>query len=84
MPGNGAAIGNHPLQCRDRRDFELGQRDLRVTRVQGCPDYFDFASAANRGALSTMIGNAAPPQLGDALIGTVIGHATLDMVRAGC
>lgn len=42
------------------------QRALTVheaARIQGFPDYFDFAAVSYRTALTTMIGNAVPPQL---------------------
>ena len=67
----------HPDQMRALTPHE-------AARIQGFPDYFDFTAATNRGALSTMIGNAAPPQLGDTIVGTVLGHATLGMVQVGC
>lgn len=34
-----------------------------AARIQGFPDYFEFATVPTRGALATMIGNAVPPQL---------------------
>lgn len=39
-----------------------------AARIQGFPDYFDFSPCPTRSALATMIGNAVPPQLGDAVL----------------
>lgn len=38
-----------------------------AARIQGFPDYFDFSAVKTRTALSTMIGNAVPPQLSAAV-----------------
>lgn len=38
-----------------------------AARIQGFPDYFCFDDVRRRGALATMIGNAVPPQLTQAV-----------------
>jgi DNA (cytosine-5)-methyltransferase 1 len=43
-----------------------------AARIQGFPDYFDFSACPTRTALATMIGNAVPPQLGSAVVGTLL------------
>lgn len=43
-----------------------------AARLQGFPDYFDFTGCPTKSALATMIGNAVPPQLGAALLSTVL------------
>lgn len=49
-----------------------------AARIQGFPDYFDFSAAPNRSALATMIGNAVPPQLGRAIVGSYLSLASAD------
>ncbi|MFL2001573.1 DNA cytosine methyltransferase [Microbacterium sp. A1-JK] len=39
-----------------------------AARIQGFPDYFDFSPCSSRSALATMIGNAVPPHLTQAMI----------------
>ncbi|MFD6445910.1 DNA cytosine methyltransferase [Promicromonospora sp. NPDC060204] len=39
-----------------------------AARIQGFPDYFNFSGCSTRSALATMIGNAVPPQLGNAVL----------------
>lgn len=43
-----------------------------AARIQGFPDYFDFSPCPTRSALATMIGNAVPPQLGRAILGSYL------------
>jgi DNA (cytosine-5)-methyltransferase 1 len=53
------------------------QRALTVheaARIQGFPDYFDFTAVEHRGSLSTMIGNAVPPQLGKEIFSAIFMH----------
>ena len=49
-----------------------------AARIQGFPDYFDFSACPTGSALATMIGNAVPPQLGEAVLGSFLrlGRAT--------
>ncbi|GAA2115547.1 DNA cytosine methyltransferase [Kocuria atrinae] len=49
-----------------------------AARIQGFPDYFDFAMATTRSALATMIGNAVPPQLARQLLLEVLNPAPAD------
>ena len=44
-----------------------------AARIQGFPDYFDFAAVAKRADLATMIGNAVPPALMREIGGHVVG-----------
>lgn len=53
-----------------------------AARIQGFPDYFDFSGCPTRSALATMIGNAVPPQLGAALLSTVLGLGGLSAATA--
>jgi DNA (cytosine-5)-methyltransferase 1 len=46
-----------------------------AARIQGFPDYFDFSAATSRLALATMIGNAVPPPLGRAIVGSYLALA---------
>ena len=46
----------HPNQVRALTAHE-------AARIQGFPDYFDFSAATTRKSLTTMIGNAVPPEL---------------------
>lgn len=46
----------HPHQPRTLTPHE-------AARIQGFPDWFDFAAASTRTALAQMIGNAVPPRL---------------------
>lgn len=55
----------HPEQARALTAHE-------AARIQGFPDYFDFSACPTRTALSTMIGNAVPPQLGAAVLSAVL------------
>jgi DNA (cytosine-5)-methyltransferase 1 len=48
-----------------------------AARIQGFPDYFDFGAARLKTALSTMIGNAAPPQLGYGLFTSLMRNSSL-------
>lgn len=50
----------HPSEVRALTSHE-------AARIQGFPDYFDFAPVRLRSSLATMIGNAVPPQLGRAI-----------------
>lgn len=43
-----------------------------AARIQGFPDYFDFSAVAHRAALTTMVGNAVPPQLGREVVGALL------------
>ncbi len=52
-----------------------------AARIQGFPDYFDFTGCPTKGALATMIGNAVPPQLGAALLRTVLTLGGLDAAK---
>ena len=46
----------HPTQARALTPHE-------AARIQGFPDYFEFATVSKRADLATMIGNAVPPAL---------------------
>jgi DNA (cytosine-5)-methyltransferase 1 len=55
----------HPDQMRALTAHE-------AARIQGFPDYFDFSAVVHRTALSTMVGNAVPPQLGREVFGALL------------
>ncbi|WP_431218527.1 DNA cytosine methyltransferase [Leifsonia xyli] len=55
-----------------------------AARIQGFPDYFDFSGCTTRTALATMIGNAVPPQLGQAVARCVFDfHEILEQTDEG-
>lgn len=60
----------HPAEARTLTPHE-------AARLQGFPDYFAFVGAATRTELATIIGNAVPPQLAEALIGRLIDNGVL-------
>ena len=47
-----------------------------AARIQGFPDYFDFSAAVTRRALTTMIGNAVPPELGRHIFEALLSSTT--------
>lgn len=55
----------HPQQARALTAHE-------AARIQGFPDYFDFSACPTRQALATMIGNAVPPALTEAIVGELL------------
>jgi DNA (cytosine-5)-methyltransferase 1 len=55
----------HPAEQRTLTPHE-------AARIQGFPDYFCFDDVRRRGALATMIGNAVPPQLTQAVFRCVL------------
>ncbi|MCP4303575.1 MAG: DNA cytosine methyltransferase [bacterium] len=52
-----------------------------AARLQGFPDYFSFDGISRRAELATIIGNTAPPPLGNAFF-TAVEAATRDHVGA--
>lgn len=66
----------HPDQLRALTAHE-------AARLQGFPDYFDFAGCPTKGALATMIGNAVPPQLGEALLAALFELGGLRATPSG-
>ncbi len=60
----------HPAEARTLTPHE-------AARLQGFPDYFAFDGAVTRTELATIIGNAVPPQLAEAVIGRLIDNGIL-------
>lgn len=47
-----------------------------AARIQGFPDYFTFESVTRRASLATIIGNAVPPALSQAVFNAVLSPAS--------
>jgi len=52
-----------------------------AARIQGIPDYFQFAATSRRTSLATIIGNAVPPQLSKEIFAAVLPLLSLPVAK---